>query len=525
MSTMPSAGGGGGGGGGSSSAGADDETLREIFSEYVNFGSYTRTADTVDCTRFTRMVRHLVLVDRHTRLTLQDADIAFHQVCRRGGAGSATRRLDYDGFISALLLLAPVAFPHLHPEQGLAALTDTMSYVFLSSRHRRTLKRSDKAAKQQQRTTPRRSGGQQHHLPTSLDRVLPRHSEAPPPGLFDESSVVSGASTSAAAPHATSPHPHPPPPPSFPTPPFAFPFPPPPPPPTGATGAAPGAAAAAAALFGGGMPPPPPPPPAGMMPGGAGFPPPFPFGIPPHPSVFQGGGGVPPTPASPTEQGLSVDGGVEDLDSYDEEEVEEEDEYAEEEEYARGAPEEGGLGWSAANDADADDYDASAALLQAGKRRSVSFQVPPQAAAPSEAYLEVRQPLPLSGGGSLEEKLALEKRGRTSAGRTKVPRPGYHTAHTAVPTFRINTRYSTRASRMSDYHGKEVVDGMRRLKMIAEDESRQLPAAATAAAAAAAQYSAANSSAATILSGSTRSSGGGGGGGGGGRPLSTYHFP
>ena len=486
-------------GGGIGSAGADDETLREIFSEYVNFGSYTRTADTVDCTRFTRMVRHLVLVDRHTRLTLQDADIAFHQVCRRGGAGSATRRLDYDGFVGALLLLAPVAFPHLHPEQGLAALTDTMSYIFLSSRHRRTLKRSDKAAKQHQLHRSSRLA------PTSLDRVLPRHSEAPPPGLFDECSVVSGASTS--APPATSPHPHPPPPPSFPTPPFAFPFPP-PPPPTGT-----GAHGGAAALFGGGMPPPPPPLPPGMIPGGGagGFPPPFPFGVPPHPAVFQG---VPPTPASPTEQGLSVDGGVgDDPDSYDDEEEDEEEdegyEYAE-----RGPAGEGGLGWSAANNA-ADDFDTSAALLQAGKRRSVSFQVPPPQAAPapSEAYLEVRQPLPLSGGGSLEEKLALEKRGRTSAGRTKVPRPGYHTAHTAVPTFRINTRYSTRASRMSDYHGKEVVDGMRRLKMIAEDESRQLPAAATAA-------SAANSSSATILSGSTRSSGGGGG-----RPLSGYHFP
>ena len=113
----------------------ENAELYEVFLEYSNYGS-GRDCEEIDSTRFARMVRQLLLVDRNTRLCLQDADVAFHQTLQK----TRRRRLDFDQFVDVLQLLAAIAFPNLHPNQGLGVLVDSLLYVYLSSKHSKTLR-------------------------------------------------------------------------------------------------------------------------------------------------------------------------------------------------------------------------------------------------------------------------------------------------------------------------------------------------------------------------------------------------
>eukprot|EP01060_Flectonema_neradi_P016665 TRINITY_DN2329_c2_g1_i1.p1 TRINITY_DN2329_c2_g1~~TRINITY_DN2329_c2_g1_i1.p1 ORF type:complete len:367 (+),score=64.62 TRINITY_DN2329_c2_g1_i1:23-1102(+) len=109
--------------------------LYEVFLEYCNYGS-GRECEEIDSTRFARLVRQLLLVDRNTKLCIQDADVAFHQILQK----TKRRRLDFDQFVDVLQLLAAIAFPDLHPNQGLGVLIDSLLYVYLSSKHSKTLR-------------------------------------------------------------------------------------------------------------------------------------------------------------------------------------------------------------------------------------------------------------------------------------------------------------------------------------------------------------------------------------------------
>eukprot|EP00659_Diplonema_papillatum_P014351 gene14351-22016_t len=165
----------------------EDGDLREVFSEYVTFGTRSSQGERIDSTRFARMVRQLVLVDRHTMLSINDADVAFRQVASR----HKTHKLGFCEFIEALSILAATAFPHLHPNQGLAALVDSIVYVFLSSKHGTTL---------------RKPAPIDHSPQPSVLRPPPA---SPPPSLFD---AKPGA---AALPALYPDNPPPPPPPPF----------------------------------------------------------------------------------------------------------------------------------------------------------------------------------------------------------------------------------------------------------------------------------------------------------------------
>eukprot|EP01064_Diplonema_japonicum_P002504 TRINITY_DN11591_c1_g1_i1.p1 TRINITY_DN11591_c1_g1~~TRINITY_DN11591_c1_g1_i1.p1 ORF type:complete len:263 (+),score=35.76 TRINITY_DN11591_c1_g1_i1:294-1082(+) len=108
------------------------DDLLEIFEEYSNYGS-SGCKNVIDGTRFARMVRQLLLVDANTRLGLQDADIAFRKVAGK------KKYLDFDEFLEVLDNLAMVAFPKLDPDNGIDVLADSLVYVYLSSKNRRTV--------------------------------------------------------------------------------------------------------------------------------------------------------------------------------------------------------------------------------------------------------------------------------------------------------------------------------------------------------------------------------------------------
>eukprot|EP01062_Namystynia_karyoxenos_P067168 TRINITY_DN6104_c0_g1_i1.p1 TRINITY_DN6104_c0_g1~~TRINITY_DN6104_c0_g1_i1.p1 ORF type:complete len:455 (+),score=90.01 TRINITY_DN6104_c0_g1_i1:82-1365(+) len=118
-----------------------EAVLYEVFAEYCSYGAGKgggAAADGeyyIDNTRFVRMMRHLLLVDRRTRVSLHDLDLVF----ARARGGSRKRRLSFAQFRSALYAIAAIAFPSLPPDDGYGALTDSMLYVWLSSQHQRTI--------------------------------------------------------------------------------------------------------------------------------------------------------------------------------------------------------------------------------------------------------------------------------------------------------------------------------------------------------------------------------------------------
>eukprot|EP01063_Lacrimia_lanifica_P035691 TRINITY_DN6887_c1_g2_i1.p1 TRINITY_DN6887_c1_g2~~TRINITY_DN6887_c1_g2_i1.p1 ORF type:complete len:476 (+),score=65.48 TRINITY_DN6887_c1_g2_i1:155-1582(+) len=454
------------------------DDLFDVFLEYVNFGSYTRDVVLMDGTRFARLIRQLVLVDNNSRVALHDADVAFHQTVRKGAGG---QRMTYEQFIDALALLAPIAFPHLHPEQGLDALIDSIVYVYLSSKHRATLRggapspggraerefwrqedvirEADALEHKERERKARRTvrGGRvgagrplPHPAAANEERLeaeafcspyrgLPVHNTAPPVRHFDD---VEGASPGE-APRAPYPPSAPQAPPAFPFPhPAASPFIPP-----ARPFGVPGDAASlltedteggSASGFSQG---PPPPWPSGF--GSPAVPAPWPGGHAlPLPMPLMGGSmllpppflppGMPPPPRAPPPPPSTVQ-----------------------------------------------------PYTPSQQCRSVSFTVPesspvgarPTAAAAERASAPQRAASPTTPGASrATHSWPMEDNASPATPRSyAVPRPGYHTAHTSVPSFRIHPNSGRRALVESARHGEAVQEGMQRLMGMVREGRRSAP--------------------------------------------------